>query len=99
MHDPTKPELPEGAGLRERLQELHEELGRAESVDEETRSLLRSLAEDTRHLLEHEEPAGSERHRSLNERLSEAAARFEGTHPELAYVMARVVDTLSGLGI
>lgn len=99
MQDALGPDSPRRNDLRERLEELHEELRRVENVDETTRALLESLADDTRHLLEHEEPAGSERHRSLNDRLAEAAARFEGTHPDLAYVMAKVVDTLSGLGI
>lgn len=86
-------------GLRDRLEQLHAELQRTESVDEETRALLNSLMEDTRHLMEHEGEELTERHHTLNERLTEALARFEGTHPDLAYVMARVIDTLSGLGI
>jgi uncharacterized membrane protein len=85
--------------LREKLERLHAELQRTESVDDETKGLLESLREDTRHLLEHEDEEFTERHATFNDRLSEAVAQFEGTHPELAYVMAKVIDTLSGLGI
>ena len=88
-----------GEKLRERLKELHTELQKTASVDDETRELLEGLMEDTRHLMEHEGEELTERHHSLNERLLEALARFESTHPDLAYVMARVIDTLSGLGI
>ena len=88
-----------GQGLREKLEQLHTEMQRTKSVDEETRALLESLMADTRHLMEHEGEELTERHQTLNSRLEEAVARFEGTHPDLAYVMARVIDTLSGLGI
>jgi len=88
-----------GTGLRERLRELHAELQKTDSVDGETRLLLEGLMEDTRHLIEHGGEEVTERHHALNSRLMDALAHFEGTHPDLAYVMARVVDTLSGLGI
>jgi Domain of unknown function (DUF4404) len=93
------PEDSGGQDLREQLERLHTELQRTQSVDEETRALLESLMVDTRHLIEHEGDELTERHQTLNGRLEEAVARFEGTHPDLAYVMARVIDTLSGLGI
>ena len=88
-----------GQGLREKLEQLHAELQRTESVDTETQALLESLMADTRHLMEHEGEGLTEHHQTFNSRLEQALARFEGTHPELAYVMARVMDTLSGLGI
>jgi hypothetical protein len=85
--------------LREKLEALHAELQRVQSVDRETQTLLGDILEDTRHLIEHEGEGVTERHQALNSRLVAALAEFEGSHPDLAYVMARVVDTLSGLGI
>lgn len=47
--------------LREQLRHLHEELGRADSVDEESRRLLFELAEDIRKLVVEPYPENRER--------------------------------------
>ncbi len=94
---PTK-QPPEPGRLRELLERLHEELHNAAAIDPKTRDLLRDLQADTRALLE----AGgglTPGHGRLRDRLAAEAARLEGTHPDLALAMARVIDTLSALGI
>lgn len=83
--------------LQTLLDQLHEELGRAESVDEGLREKLEDLVADTRALLE--KGGGPIEPGSLQERLTDILAQYEGTHPTLAYVMGRVIEALSGLGI
>ncbi len=83
--------------LQTLLDQLHDELGRAGAVDESLREKLETLVADTRALLEKgtrpEEPG------SLQERLTDILAQYEGAHPTLAYVMGRIIEALSGLGI
>lgn len=86
------------AELRERLAELHAELERAGSVDEESRRLLTELSEEIDELLERQ-PEGGEEHDSLADRLVEAVRDFEESHPKLAAAVGRVAHTLSNLGI
>ena len=38
-------------------------------------------------------------HRTFGSRLAEDLAQLEGSHPDLAYTIAQVIETLSGLGI
>ncbi len=80
------------------LQDLHEELGRAEVLDEEEKALLRHVNEDVERLLARtgENPQHDE---SLGERLQESIALFETSHPSLATAMQRVLDGLSQAGI
>lgn len=86
------------AELRERLAELHAELERSPSVDEPSRRLLVTLADDIRSVLERSGPT-EEEHASLSDRLTDAIREFEGSHPTLAAAVGRVADTLSNLGI
>ncbi|MGA9752993.1 MAG: DUF4404 family protein [Acidobacteriota bacterium] len=85
--------------LREKLQALHDQLQQARNVDEPTRELLRDLMRDTRELLENPGEPPFQREHSLRERLQDSMALFETSHPDLAWAVAQVVDTLSGLGI
>lgn len=38
-------------------------------------------------------------HEALRDRLREGALRFESSHPELSGVVARVIDSLTAIGI
>ncbi len=80
------------------LQDLHEELGRTEVLNEDETALLRHVNEDVERLLartgdnpQHEE--------SLGHRLQESIALFETSHPSLTLAMQRVLDGLSQSGI
>lgn len=84
--------------LRELLSQLREELRSAQSPDPDTRRLLEELQADTAALLERGEEGGPG-HQRLRDRLAAAAAGLEGTHPDVALAVAKVVDILSGLGI
>lgn len=81
--------------LREVLDELHQELERSDSIDDETRALLRDARSDIEEaLVETPEKASSARGR-----LGEALERFEGEHPDAVALIQRVLDALSNVGI
>ncbi len=82
--------------LRERLDQLHAELAKTESVDERSREALESLLRDIQALLEQ---SGAQPQPSLRERLSQATRDFEESHPTLSATLGRVADALSNLGI
>jgi len=77
------------------LRRLHEELGKAGPVDEETRRMLDLVAGDIAARAESEAAAGSS-HAPALERL---AVRFESDHPTLASAARQVVDALGKAGI
>ena len=82
--------------LRENLQKLHEELASTSGgLDEETRVLLRGVADDIEHVLG-EKSVESE---SVRGRMEHAALKFESEHPRLAGILSDVTDALTKLGI
>jgi hypothetical protein len=83
--------------LRELLGRLHERLGRAGKVDEQSRHLLTVLTHDIERALGHAKPAGLGRE-SLA-RLEGLAARFESDHPGLAEVVRELMVVLRDAGI
>lgn len=83
--------------LREQLAALHAALGDGESVGPEARELLRAVLDDIQRVLELEE--GGEQPEGLVDRLRDAAADFEESHPTLAEAAGRVIDALARMGI
>ena len=84
--------------LRADLENLHEELKQTESIDDEERQLLRTLANDIRALLAGaEEP--QEQYSGLGDQLRDAIAKLEARHPSVTLAMREVIDSLSFLGI
>jgi hypothetical protein len=82
--------------LQSLLRRLHEELGRAGPVDDETRRMLDLVAADIAgKALAAPEAAGS-RHAPGLEQL---AVRFETDHPALAAAARQVIDALAKAGI
>ena len=84
--------------LRTTLEELHQELESAESVDEDARALLVEVLGDIQALLDRSD-GESDRDASLGDRLAEATRRFEESHPSLTAAVNRVASALSNLGI
>lgn len=82
--------------LRATVAELEKELDSAE-LDDQSRQRLRQAVQDIRAAL-HEDEVGLQS-QSLIQRLSEVTAKFEGSHPELTSVVARLVDGLAQMGI
>jgi hypothetical protein len=80
--------------LRELLAQLHTRLGRAKSLDGESRKLLTTVARDIESTL-----ARSGAAQKTPERLEALAVRFETDHPAIAEVLREIVDTLGRAGV
>jgi hypothetical protein len=87
---------PRTSELQRRLEELHAELARTQSLDPRSRELLADVQRDIESALARsQEPAPA----TLRERLEAAIEHFETTHPVLTSTMGRVIDQLANLGI
>jgi predicted component of type VI protein secretion system len=84
--------------LRAQLEQLHGELSRTENVDADQRELLNTLRRDIQELLSRE-PNEPHHYRGLGERLNEAVAKLEASHPQITLLMRRAIDSLSYLGV
>ncbi len=84
--------------LRAQLEQLHAELQQVGPVDDSDREMLQKLARDIQGLLEREDDR-AQHYRSLRERLREAVAHLEASHPQTTLLMRQVIDQLAPLGI
>jgi hypothetical protein len=82
--------------LSKLLEQLRQELAKAQAMDDKGRELLRALRADIETLLERSE-AGTED--SLLERLQDSIDHFEVTHPGLTTALSNLLRTLSNAGI
>ena len=85
--------------LHDLLTQLHAELEGAESVDDESRELLRHLLGDARRVLERSGESPADGVPLVGVRFGDAIQRFEVTHPTLTTLIAQISDTLNGLGV
>ncbi|MFO1456791.1 MAG: DUF4404 family protein [Steroidobacteraceae bacterium] len=69
------------------LRRLHAELGRADTLDPESRELLAVLAGDLQRLSSHRSSA------------RDYAARFEAEHPDVAATLRQIADLFGKAGI
>lgn len=83
--------------LKNILAELNERLERSADLDETTLSELRRTADEIRDTLDEHGASGLAG--ELRVRLSDALARFEGSHPKLTESVKRLVDQLAEMGI
>ena len=84
--------------LQGRLEELHAELQQVETPDANQQELLRTVARDVQEILE-KEGDQPQHYSGLSERLSEAVAQLEASHPRTTMLMRQVIDQLAFLGI
>ena len=84
--------------LHEKLQRLHAELDQLECSDSNQREILQKVASDIKDLLARQEE-GAEHYRDLGERLNEAVAQLEASHPEATLRIRQMIDQLAYLGI
>jgi hypothetical protein len=80
--------------LRELLAELHLKLGQAQSVDADSRLLLRAVSSDIEKAL-----GGKGAGAPQESKLNELAVKFEAEHPALSEAVRDVIDALSKAGI
>lgn len=84
--------------LRSDLQKLHQELREINSLDEEEQRLLRQLDADIRELLARDDD-NLKADPDARQRLREALAKVEASHPRVTLLMRQMVDSLSYLGV
>lgn len=85
--------------LRKLLEQLHDELERAESMDEKGDELLRHLNADIKNLLKRSGKGKGPPDESVLERLEDAIDHFEVTHPTLTTMLSEIMTILSNAGI
>jgi predicted nucleic acid-binding Zn-ribbon protein len=84
--------------LRSDLQKLHSELGNIKSLDDDEQRLLRQLEADIEALLSRDKD-NMEPDEDLRQRLTEALAHVEASHPRITLLLRQIVDSLSFLGV
>lgn len=85
--------------LNEMLQQLRDELNRADSLDADSRETLRSLATDIQNLLDRAEGDQRGGYKSLLDRLGEVVGQFEVSHPKLALAITQAINALVDIGV
>jgi len=86
--------------LRADLAELQRQLATESSVDPTSRALIERVIADVEPILSSERADASPTGRgSLAARLSQAAKRFEISHPTLAGTLGSIIDALAQMGI
>jgi len=81
------------------LHQLHDEINKTQTVDENGSEMLRDLEGDIRTLLERSKENPVQLHPSIVQRLEATISQFEVTHPELTTLISRLLDSLSTAGL
>lgn len=84
--------------LRSDLRKLHNELRATESLDQEEHRMLRRLESDIEELLARDDD-NLKTAQDSRQRLSEALAQVEASHPRIGLLMRQMVDSLAYLGV
>lgn len=84
--------------LHGKLKGLHIELQRVKSLDDSERETLESLARDIQEILE-KAPEDTHNYQGLGDRLKEAVAQLEASHPRATMTMREVIDQIAFMGI
>ncbi|MEP7273119.1 MAG: DUF4404 family protein [Acidobacteriota bacterium] len=85
--------------LNKSIQQLHDELGQVDSVDESERQVLEQLRSDIQDVLKEKEGHDEEGYKLLSARLQGSVAKFEASHPTLTMLMGQTIDMLAQMGI
>lgn len=85
--------------LQNKLASLHEELANARTVDEQTREMLTTLADDIHRLSEQEAEGSQEQVEPLSASLQDFVLKFGTEHPQLTRALNQVSAALANLGI
>lgn len=82
------------APLKQQLSDLHDQLSKLESPDEDTRQLLGVILADISRLLHANDASGS-----AVEKIDDVAARFDVNHPAMSGAIRQLLDALGKAGI
>jgi hypothetical protein len=85
--------------LRDKLNELHDELAKTETLDSNTRAVLEELSKDIQELLDMPGDQGDHNYGPLTGRLRASLVYFEASHPRLTGAMERAIDALVQMGV
>lgn len=91
---------PKNQEIREMLIQLHDELERTQTLDENERSMMRHLINDIQEALNRQ--AGSDQppaEPTIITRLEKAVSLLEVEHPTLTAAIQKALDTLNVAGI
>ncbi len=87
-------------GLRELLEQLHAEIERTDTIDDEKgQELLRHLGSDIRELLDRSEGKQIKLRPKTVQSLEDTIDYLEISHPALTTLLAKVLETLSSAGV
>ena len=84
--------------LRSQLEKLQNELHQSPTIDLRQRELLQTLADEIQALLKRDD-LQQHHYTSLSERLNNAVAELEASHPQITLLMRQTIDSLAYLGI
>ena len=84
--------------LHRKLKDLHIELQRVESLDDSERATLESLAREIQEILDKDQDE-THNYDKLGDRLKDAVAKLEASHPRATMSMREVIDQIAFLGI
>ena len=87
----------ENQRLSKQLQELQTQLQQAKTLEQNDREALLQLVKDIQSTLVRTGESGE--YESAVQKLEDAVQRFEVTHPQMTAAMARVINSLSTMGI
>ncbi len=85
--------------LHDLLEQLHQEIEQADSIDEKDRELLSHIGADIRTLLDQTQDAEEEPSPLDLSQLEESIQIFEVTHPTLTITLNKLLAILSNAGI
>ena len=85
--------------LRDKLLELHNELAKTETLDDNTRTVLAKLSKEIQEVLDRPGAAGDSHYGPLTGRLRGSLTHFESSHPSLTSAMERAIDALVQMGV
>ena len=84
--------------LRSQLEKLHNELHQSPAIDLQQRELLQTLGDEIQALLKIDD-IQQHHYTSLSERLNDAVAELEASHPQITLLMRQAIDSLAYLGV
>lgn len=85
--------------LNKSLENLHEELKRADSLDANTLNLLKDILDEIKEIMHRSNIGDVSIHKSILERLKELAVAFESTHPKVSESIYTLTNSLSNFGL
>ena len=85
--------------LHKTIQELREELEKAQSAEDHVREHIQGLLKEVDALIEEPGEVPTHRYEQFLERLRESVQHFEASHLPLTMAVGRVINALSNMGI